>query len=186
MIKNLPDRIFLSGFMGAGKSAIGKVLSERLEISFLDLDDYIEEEAGKEIPRIFNENGESTFREIERKCLLEVIKKFEGVVALGGGSLQNQHMVDHIKLNGLLIFIDTPFSIIFNRISRDSNRPLLLNEEGSVKEKEILKKELSALYEQRLPYYQQAELRISNSKQQTVESMVDSLIKKIKYHVSHY
>lgn len=185
MIKNLPDRIFLCGFMGAGKSTIGSMLSDRLEMSFLDLDDYIEEKAGKDIPSIFNEDGESTFRKIERTCILDVIKKYEGVVALGGGSLQNQHIVDHIKLNGLLIFIDTPFSLILNRITEEGNRPLLLNEQGTVKEKEILEKELSTLYEQRLPFYQQAELSIADSDRKTAESMVNSLIQKIKNHVSH-
>ncbi len=172
--------------MGAGKSTIGSMLSDRLDMPFLDLDDYIEEEAGKEIPNIFKEDGEPTFRKIERKCILDVIKKYEGVVALGGGSLQNQHIVDHIKLNGLLIFIDTPFSLILNRITEESKRPLLLNEQGTVKKKEILEKELSTLYEQRLPFYQQAELSIADSERKTAESMVNSLIKKIKNHVSYY
>lgn len=186
MIKNLPDRIFLCGFMGAGKSTVGSMLSDRLDMRFLDLDDYIEEKAGKDIPNIFKEDGESTFRKIERKCILDVIRKYEGVVALGGGSLQNQHIVDHIKLNGLLIFIDTPFSLILERITEESNRPLLLNEQGTVKEKEILENELSTLYEQRLPFYQQAELSIADSDRKTAESMVNSLIKKLKNHVSHY
>lgn len=185
MIKNLPDRIFICGFMGAGKSTVGEMLSQKLGTSFLDLDDYIQEKTGKDIPQIFSEDGEQRFRKIERKCLLEVIIDFKGVVALGGGSLQNQHMVDHIKLNGLLIFIETPFSIILDRIAEESNRPLLLNEQGSLKKKEILEKELRILYEQRLPFYQQAALSISYEKENSIESMVNSLIKKIRYHVSH-
>lgn len=186
MIKNLPDRIFICGFMGAGKSTVGEKLSQKLGTSFLDLDDYIQEKTGKDIPQIFSEDGEQRFRKIERKYLLEVITDFKGVVALGGGSLQNQQIVDHIKLNGLLIFIETPFSIILERITEENNRPLLLNEQGSLKEKKILEKELRTLYEQRLPFYQQATLSISYEKENSIGSMVNSLIKKIRYHVSHY
>jgi shikimate kinase len=186
MIKNLPDRIFLCGFMGAGKSTIGKRLAERLDVSFLDLDDYIEKEAGKEIPKIFEKEGETEFRRLERQSLLKLIRNYQGVIALGGGSLQNQHIVDHIKLNGLLIFIETPFSVILERITGQKNRPLLLNEQGNVKDKEILKEELKTLYEQRLSYYRQAELSIVNDEKQEPKNMVDSLIKKIEYHVSHY
>lgn len=186
MINNLPDRIFLCGFMGAGKSTIGKRLAEKLDVPFWDLDDYIEKEAGKNIPQIFKENGEPEFRNLERQSLLKVIRNYQGIIALGGGSLQNQHMVDHVKLNGLLVFIETPFSIILERITKQNNRPLLLNEQGTLKDKEILEEELKTLYEQRLPYYQQAELTIVNDEKQTTENMVGSLIKKIEYHVSHY
>ena len=186
MISNLPDRIFLCGFMGAGKSTIGKKIAERLELTFLDLDDYIEHEAGKNIPAIFEERGEQAFRKAERKCILEVVRTFEGVVALGGGSLQNQHMVDHIKLNGLLVFIETPISVILERINEDTNRPLLLNKDGTVKEKEMLEKELSALYDKRLPLYRQAELTVTDDGEKNIETLVDNLLNKIKYHVSHY
>lgn len=186
MIRNLPDRIFLCGFMGTGKTTIGKLLSQKLAIPFLDLDDRIEEEAGKDIPQIFKEDGERAFRKLERTCLLDVIKNYKGVVALGGGALQNQHLIDHIKLNGLLIFIETPFSLILDRIVQERNRPLLLNEQGTLKEKEILEKELKTLYGRRLPFYRQAELIITHKENTSLESMVGSLIKKIRYHVSHY
>lgn len=186
MMKNLPERIFLCGFMGAGKSTVGKKLADRLEMTFLDLDEYIEHKAGKSIPEIFDNEGEKKFRKTERECILEIIRTYQGVIALGGGSLHNQHMVDHIKLNGLLIFIETPFSVILNRISQNKNRPLLLNEEGSVKEKDLLEKELSALYEERLPLYRQAELTVADDGERNIETLVDNLTNKIKYHVSHY
>ncbi|MDX1585898.1 MAG: shikimate kinase [Balneolaceae bacterium] len=127
MISKLPDRIFICGFMGAGKSTVGRKLAERLERTFLDLDDYIEHKADKSIPEIFEEGGEKAFRKIERRCILEIIRTFEGIVALGGGSLHNQHMLDHIKLNGLLVFIETPISVILSRIEEDANRPFLLS-----------------------------------------------------------
>jgi len=185
MISNLPDRIFLCGFMGAGKSLIGHKLAEKLKRTFLDLDDKIEEKAGQSIPKIFDETGEAGFRILERRALQEVIREFEGVVALGGGSLQNQHMVDHIKLNGLLVFIETPISVILDRISEDQNRPLLLDEEGNPKDRAQLKEELTALYEQRLPLYKQAVITISNGGQNP-DKIVQTLLKKIRNHVEYY
>ena len=185
-MSNLPERIFLCGFMGAGKSVIGRTLAEQLEVSFLDLDDKIEEQTGQAISEIFEESGESAFRVAERRALLEVIRKFEGVVSLGGGSLQNQYMVDHVKLNGLLIFIETPISVILDRISQDENRPLLLDEQGNPKSEEQLKKELTALYEERLPLYEQAVIRIKNDGKKSVTDSVKKLLKKIRNHVEYY
>jgi len=186
MISNLPDRIFLCGFMGAGKSTIGRQLAEKLDLEFLDLDDKIEEKAGQSIPDIFEESGESGFRTIERRAILEVVRDFEGVVALGGGSVQNQHMLDHLKLNGLLVFIETPIPVILDRISQDESRPLLLDKDGNPKDKDILKQELTALYEERLPLYEQAVITIKNDGSRSPEKMVESLLKKISNHVEYY
>lgn len=186
MISNLPDRIFLCGFMGAGKSVIGRKLAKVLEVSFLDLDDKIEEQTGQSISEIFEESGESTFRVAERRALLEVIRAFDGVVSLGGGSLQNQHMVDHVKLNGLLIFIETPISVILDRISQDENRPLLLDEQGNSKSREQLQNELAVLYEERLPLYEQAVIQVQNDGSKNVKDIVEKLLKKIRNHVEYY
>ena len=186
MITNLPDRIFLCGFMGAGKSTIGRSLAEKLAQKFIDLDQFIEHEEGVSISEMFKNDGEEAFRKAERSAILKVIRKFKGVVALGGGSLQNQHMVDHIKLNGLLIFIETPFSVIFERIGKDTKRPLLLDDGGNPKDEDILKKELKELYQQRRPLYEQSVISIDSSNFDSVDTLSDKLIRKIKNHVSHH
>ena len=186
MISNLPELIFLCGFMGTGKSVIGKKLANELDRPFLDLDDKIEENAGRTIPQIFEESGEPAFRMLERRAVLEVIREFEGIVALGGGSLQNQHMLDHVKLNGLLVFIDTPISIILDRISEDKNRPLLLDEQGNPKGREQLNKELTALYDERQPLYEQAVIKVKNDGSELPSNIVETLLKKIRNHVEYY
>jgi shikimate kinase len=186
MISNLPDLIFLCGFMGAGKTIIGQKLADKLGQSFLDLDDEIVEMTGQSIPEIFEDAGEAGFRTAERRALMTVIREYEGVIALGGGSLQNQHLLDHIKLNGLLIFIETPITVILDRISKDENRPLLLDEDGNPKEIEILEKELTALYEERLPLYEQAVIRIINDGTKGTDDVVEELLKKIRNHVEYY
>ncbi|NGP86763.1 shikimate kinase [Fodinibius halophilus] len=186
MISNLPDIIFLSGFMGAGKSTVGRALAERLECNFLDLDDKIEEDAGQKIPEIFEQSGEPGFRTAERRALLAVARNYKGVVALGGGSLQNQHLVDHLKLNGLLVFIETPISVILDRISGDENRPLLLDDKGNPKSRKTLQKELQDLYDERLPLYEQAVITVTNDGSKKPEELVQTLLKKIKNHVGYY
>jgi shikimate kinase len=186
MISNLPKRIFLCGFMGAGKSVIGKSLAQKLDLNFVDLDEKVEEKAGQSIPDLFEDSGEAGFRAAERHTLLQVARDFEGIVALGGGSLHNQDMVDHLKLNGLLVFIETPISVILDRISQDENRPLLLDEQGNPKSKKRLNDELTVLYEERLSLYQQAEIKIENNGQQSVEDIVELLLKKIRNHAEFY
>ena len=186
MIRNLPERIFLSGFMGAGKSTIGKVLAEKMDQRFMDLDLFIEHEEGTSIPEIFEHEGEEAFRKAERSAILKAIRNFRGVVALGGGSLQNQHMVDHIKLNGLLVFIETPFSVILERITKNAQRPLLLDDGGDPKSRDVLETELKELYQQRMPLYEQAVIQVDTSKFDDVEGISDKLIRKIKNHVSHH
>lgn len=186
MISNLPELLFLCGFMGAGKSVIGQELADKLERPFLDLDDKIAEKTGQSIPEIFEQAGEAGFRTAERWALMEVVREFKGIVALGGGSLQNQHLLDHIKLNGLLVFIETPISVILDRISKDTNRPLLLGEDGNPKENEQLKKELEELYEERLPLYEQAVIRVGNDGSESPQQIVETLLKKIRNHVEYY
>lgn len=177
-----PDRLFVCGFMGAGKSTLGKALAGRLDVPYRDLDAFIEDQQRKTIPEIFEEQGEPGFRAAEKAALLETIRTFEGVVSLGGGSLQNQHMTDYIKNNGLLIFIDTPFSVIFQRITKDKSRPLLLDEKGEIKPQEQLEQELKLLYNQRKKLYGQAVISLNPVNYNTAEEAVEQLIKKIRYH----
>lgn len=181
---NIPEVIFLCGFMGAGKTTVGRKLADKLDCPFLDLDDRIIEKAGKTIPEIFKEFGEGKFRAVERSALLEVAQEFEGVVALGGGSLQNQHLLDHLKLNGLLIFIETPLEVIIDRISQDTNRPLLLDEQGEKKDPDTLEKELEVLYKDRLSLYEQAAIRLKAKADEPADKQVETLIKKIRNHVA--
>lgn len=172
--------------MGAGKSTIGKKLARNMELPYRDLDDWIEEQENRSIREIFEEFDEAVFRELERKYLLKLIRNYEGVLSLGGGTLHNQHIVDHIKLNGLLIFIETPFSVILNRILSGRERPLLLDEDGEPKDRQIVEKDLKELYESRLPYYEQAEIKISNPNDRPPGEAVKELVKKIRNHVASY
>jgi len=178
------DRVYLCGFMGAGKSTIGRALAQRLELPFQDLDDIIVEKAGKAISSIFADSGEAKFRILERKSLLEVSDSHRGVLALGGGSLQNQQVLDHLKSTGLLVFIEAPLSLIIKRISDDEGRPMLLDDHGKPKEREQLYEDMELLYESRLPLYSQAHIIHKVEPGETAEQQAKTLISKITNYAS--
>lgn len=165
--------VFLCGMMGAGKSTIGKLLAKKLDKPFLDLDRFIEEDTGMSIPEIFAEKGEKEFRNIERQLLKQLSQSTQGVVALGGGSLQNQHLTNHIKKNGLLVFLDVPVTELVNRLRSSENRPMLSGSDTKTK--------ITTLLEDRLPFYQQAHI-IMKTGNLIEEEVVKKLFKKLQMY----
>ncbi|MCL1865965.1 MAG: shikimate kinase [Oscillospiraceae bacterium] len=117
--------VFLCGFMGCGKSSCGKALSEKLKVGFIDTDEVIEATKNISVSEIFRIHGEEYFRELEKitVSLLCGIVKF-GVISLGGGTLTVPNNAETIKSHGLLVFIDTDFTVCYERIKNDSTRPL--------------------------------------------------------------
>lgn len=177
--------IFLCGFMGAGKSSLGRKLAECLQLPFLDLDERIEADVGQPIPDIFKRAGEEGFRKQERRALERVIKEQASVIALGGGTLQNKQLAQRIKQSGVLVFLEVPLSLMVDRIYGDSNRPLLLDEHGDPKSRQVLKEELLALYKKRLPLYKEADIILSVEPRHSIPELTEQLIKQIKLHVNH-
>lgn len=165
--------VFLCGMMGSGKSTVGKTLAKLLGTTFTDLDSLIEEQLDMTIPEIFEKLGEDAFRKTERDLLLQISRASNGVVALGGGSLQNQHTVDHIKLNGRLVFLKTSRSTLVKRLQNRSGRPMLKSA-GSEK----ITERIDQLMKQRLPYYSQAHITIETenlSKEEIAKTIITQL-----------
>ncbi|REL33333.1 shikimate kinase [Rhodohalobacter sp. SW132] len=176
----LKQPLFLCGMMGSGKSTAGRKLADRLDAPFLDLDAQIVREAGMEIPQIFEEKGEEWFRNLERTLLIRESQQFNGVMALGGGSLQNQRVVDHLKVYGWLVFLNVPKSVILERLLGSKNRPKLKsNQPGS--ETDQLDRTITQLLEQRLPFYKQAQITIDTGSA-TPPEIAEMIIKKIKIY----
>lgn len=143
--------IYLVGFMGAGKSSVGTILAQRMGWPFVDLDTIIEAGQGASIRQIFEQAGEAFFRQIEHAALVEVIKKAPVVIALGGGTFVQRPNFDLIrKTTGATIWLDCPIEDLWQRCAIMDNRPLFRDRESFFK-----------LYEERLPYYRQAEFRVS-------------------------
>jgi len=151
MIKKKPAKpLFLCGMMGSGKSTVGRILAGQLGIPFYDLDSEIEKNTGLKISEIFRFHGEKKFRQLEREMVLKAAERTEGVIALGGGALQTQEIVDQIKLKGWLIFLDAPVSVLLRRVKNDTSRPILQNKDD-LETQEKLKKlmmERGELYRQ--------------------------------------
>ena len=123
----MTKKIVLIGPPGAGKTSIGKALSEELELAFIDSDAEIERISGKTISEIFVDQGEAVFRKTEVEIVTRILAEFEGVVALGGGAPINPE-IQKVLLNSEypVIFIDVSISQAANRIGFNKDRPLLM------------------------------------------------------------
>lgn len=126
-LKRTPG-IFLVGFMGCGKSTVGRALAEELGWRFVDLDADIEKNEGCTIGEIFDRRGEPAFRLIESAALRNMVRTIEGgrphVVALGGGAFLQENNFELVTAKGVSIWLDCPFETITKRIAGQEHRPL--------------------------------------------------------------
>ena len=121
-------RIFLIGFMGCGKSTIGKKLAKTLSCKFIDLDKYIEGKTGKSIQQIFKEKGEKYFRVLETESLMEICKSDNLVIATGGGTPCFFDNMQRILDKGICIYLKMEANNLVKRLSKEkSKRPLIEN-----------------------------------------------------------
>ena len=120
--------IVLCGFMGSGKTTIGKMLAQHLLYTFVDTDDVIEATTGMTVPQIFEIHGEEHYRDLEHNAVKELAsRKKSHVIATGGGVMTLQRNVDVFRTHGeKIIFLDIPFEVCYKRI-KDSDRPLVRN-----------------------------------------------------------
>ena len=117
--------IVLIGFMGTGKSVVGKALARRLQRPFVDVDERIEQAAGRPIRTIFVEAGEAAFRRMERAMIEEVARGAGQVMATGGGAVLDEANLAALKANGWLVWLKAAPDVILQRIGDPSSRPLL-------------------------------------------------------------
>jgi len=117
--------IVLIGFMGTGKTTVGRQLAERLGLTFIDMDDCIVERAGKPIPAIFADDGEPAFRELERQVAVDLSSRRGQVIATGGGVVLNPANIRDLETNGLLVALTATPGVILERLRHDTGRPLL-------------------------------------------------------------
>jgi shikimate kinase len=145
--------IVLVGLMGAGKSTVGRRLAEKLGLSFMDADQEIEAAAGKTIPEIFADHGESYFRDGERKVIARLLDSGPAVLATGGGAYVNPETRELIRLKGVSVWLKADLPVLMRRVSRRSNRPLLQTSDPET----VMRR----LIEERYPIYANADITIS-------------------------
>lgn len=121
--------IFLCGFMGCGKTTAGKILSNRTNYRFVDLDEFISQKESLSISDIFEKYSEKYFRQLETKAIKELIKEKDIIVSLGGGAILNPTNAKIIKGSGKVVFIDIDEKTAFKRLENDTSRPLLNTED---------------------------------------------------------
>ena len=148
--------ICIMGPMGSGKSVIGKDLSTFFNLKFYDTDKEIEIKTRKSINSIFEEKGEAYFREIEEKICINLLKKNNCVISLGGGSIVNKNIRKEIMQNSYSIYLKVKINNLINRVKSSKKRPLLNKDENK---REIFKN----LYSERRRFYEQADFIVDNN-----------------------
>jgi shikimate kinase len=171
--------IFLTGFMGVGKSVVAAELGKKLKRSHVDTDRLIEQKAGLSISEIFSQMGEDYFRNLEKQTIIELAAEPGRVVALGGGALVNPESLAVVKKRGLLVFLDAEIEALDRRLQRTASlRPLLA---GLTPDQRLEK--MNNLLAERMPIYLQAEIQIKTDDHRPDE-VADLILKKISENLA--
>jgi len=169
----MKTNVALIGFMGTGKTAVGKVLAEKLGRSFVELDLLIEQKAGKAISEIFQQEGEIVFRELEIEITREVSKGRDLVVACGGGIVLNKINVDRLKENAIIVYLTASPGVILKRVANEEGqRPLLEVDNPVLTIREMLRF--------RDPFYKRTADIIINTSRLDINSAAELIISKLK------
>lgn len=158
------DKVYLVGFMGAGKTTVARALAKRLDWQVEDIDERVEKRERRDIPTIFRQEGEAYFRAVEQQELLALLPTRGMVVATGGGTIVNPVTRELMLRDGAVLWLDAPFATIVERVPRDGRRPLAAD-----------RIEMERLYNQRLMAYGQAHLRLDAGRG-SVEELVDQIV----------
>jgi shikimate kinase len=153
-------RIYLTGFMGSGKSTIGPILANVLGYEFVDLDSAIAAREGKSVREIFRDHGESHFRQKERETVAELSLRDGLIVSLGGGTLTDRDCLATVKATGILVYLKVPVEEIVRRLRNKTDRPMVLGPDGERLNEQELRERILQLLAQREPLYANADLTI--------------------------
>ena len=158
------DKVYLVGFMAAGKSSLAREIGRRLDWKVEDVDDRIEARERRPIASIFATDGEAYFRAVEREVVQELLPPRHVVVATGGGTFVDPDLRALMKADGAVFWIDAPLGQIIDRLPRDGSRPLAAN-----------RLQLESLYESRRLAYAQAHVRLDGSRA-SVGDLADQVV----------
>jgi len=162
--------IVLTGFMGTGKTAVGRELSRLLNMKIVDVDTEIEKSRQMTINEIFKQSGELRFREMETEMIRELSERKDVIISTGGGAVLRQENVDVLRKQGIIVCLMATPETILKRTSHSSNRPLLQVEDPFEKIKELL--------DFRRPFYEKADVMIDTdgkTPRQIAEEIIDKI-----------
>lgn len=174
-------RIFLIGYMGAGKTTLGKELAKQMNLSYIDLDHHIEQRYCQTVRKIFDEKGEDAFREIEKKVLEEVASFENIIISTGGGAPCFFDNMSLMKDTGLTVYLKATTDELIRRIELNKQaRPVLQNRSA-----EELVSFIDEALKVRLPFYEQAHIHFDAEMMNTAEDIV-ALTEKLKQQIKNY
>ena len=170
--------IVLVGMMGAGKSSIGRRLAARLTLAFIDADSEIEERAGMTIAELFDMHGEAYFRAGEARVIARLLDNGPQVLATGGGAFMNPDTRALIRAKGISVWLKAEFELLYRRIKRRNDRPLLKTEDPAAR--------LQSLIEERYPVYAESDVTV-HSREVPHETIVEEIVAALahKFGVPH-
>ena len=160
------ERIYLTGFMGAGKSEVGRRLARLLGWQFVDLDQRVEARSGVTIAELFEHRGEAEFRALERAELEATLGRSRLVVATGGGTVAQPGALELLRGRGLIVWLKLPFAELAARVEADG---------AGARPRYGDRRRARQLYRERLPFYGQADLVLATDGEESVESVVRRL-----------
>ena len=170
-MRQLSANIVLVGFMGTGKSAVGRVIAQKLEFHFIDTDDVIEQTSKAKISDIFAEHGEDYFRDLESQAVKSVALMKNQVVATGGGVVLRSSNIDLLRTGGPIFCLNATPKAIWDRVRSSRSRPLLRGPEPL--------KKIETLLDKRAPYYSLADHQIETTGV-SVDRVADEIISYIE------
>ena len=165
------ERVYLIGYMGSGKTTLGKAFARAAHLQFIDLDWYIEERMHKTVKDLFAERGENGFREIERNMLHEAGEFEDVVISTGGGTPCFFDNMDYMNAQGLTVFLDVPVEVLFRRLQGATRqRPILRG-----KTDDELRAFIGEALAGRLPFYSRARYRFDGSRLESRSQIAESV-----------
>ena len=164
---NLKKNLIFLGMMGAGKSSIGDLVSKKLDLPFIDIDNLITNDAGMSISEIFETKGEIYFRNLEEKITLKSLKKIKSVISLGGGGFINTKIRKAVLANHFSFWLNCDESILIKRITNSKKRPLAFKSTHQ---------EIKGIIKNRSKIYSNAQFKINCNKLPKTE-IVKKIIK---------
>jgi len=162
------DKVYLVGFMGAGKSTLARALAARLDWRAEDIDSRIEAREGRAIATIFAREGEPYFRSVERQVLIDLLPLRHVVIATGGGTFVDPENRETINRDGFSVWLDAPIETLVGRLPLDGRRPLAAD-----------RAHFEALYEPRRAAYRQAHFRL-DANRGPVEALAEELLEQLE------
>ncbi len=176
------DRIYLTGFMGSGKSTIGPILANTIGYEFADIDRLIEAREGRSVRTIFLESGEQHFRTLERTVIGELSARTHLVVSLGGGTVTDPVTFNVIITSGILIYLKVTPNQLYERLHRRTDRPLLSDDEGNLLSEPALRERINTLFEEREPLYSRADIVVPTDGTR-VGITVDAIVRRLSRYL---